>query len=106
MTKYLWKVSYTADGAKGLLAEGGSARRAAIAEVIESVGGTLEACYYALGDHDLYVIGDVPDHVAAAAMSIRTAAAGMAHSVSIPLLTPEEIDAAAQANVSYRPPHD
>jgi hypothetical protein len=28
MPRYLWKVSYTTEGAKGLIAEGGSSRKA------------------------------------------------------------------------------
>ncbi|WP_203337337.1 hypothetical protein [Nocardioides limicola] len=39
MQKFLWQVSYTVEGAQGLATEGGSGRRAAIEEMIESVGG-------------------------------------------------------------------
>jgi uncharacterized protein with GYD domain len=104
MPKYLWQVSYTVDGARGLLAEGGSARADAIRHVVESVGGSVEACYYAFGPHDLIVIGEVPDDVAAAAMSVRTAASGAAVSRTVPLLTVEQLDAAVARPVSYRPP--
>lgn len=61
MPKYLWRVSYTQEGASGLLAQGGSVRRAAITEMVESVGGHVEACYFAFGEDDLFVIGDAPD---------------------------------------------
>ncbi|CRK50577.1 conserved hypothetical protein [Rhodococcus sp. RD6.2] len=104
MPKYLWRVGYTAEGAGGLLAEGGTARRDAIRTAVESVGGTVECCYFAFGTDDLYVIGDVPDAVAAAAMSIRTAAAGGAHTETIALLTPAEIDEAVKRPADYRPP--
>jgi uncharacterized protein with GYD domain len=104
MPKYLWKVGYTVDGVKGLLAEGGSARRDAIKSAVESVGGTVEACYYAFGADDLYVIGEVPDEVAAATLSLRTAAAGAARSQTVALLTPEQIDEATRRDVDYRPP--
>ncbi|MGH3516350.1 MAG: GYD domain-containing protein [Haloechinothrix sp.] len=104
MTKYLWQVTYTADGAKGLMAEGGSARRDVIRQMVESVGGRVEACYYAFGAADLYVIGEVPDEVAAAALSIQTAAGGGARTRTIPLLTPEQVDQAVQAQADYRPP--
>jgi hypothetical protein len=40
MPKYLLEVSYTAEGAKGLLKEGGSKRRAAAEAAIQSVGAT------------------------------------------------------------------
>lgn len=104
MPKYLWQVTYSAEGAGGLLADGGSARRAAITEMVESVGGTVEACYFGFGTEDLFVIGDVPDEVAAASLSIRTAASGSARSRTVPLLTPEQVDQATRRDVAYRPP--
>ncbi|AEF39902.1 GYD domain-containing protein [Hoyosella subflava] len=104
MPKYLWQVSYSPEGAQGLLEQGGSARRAAITEMVESVGGSVEAFYFAFGAEDLYVIGDVPDEVAAAALSLRTAASGAASSLTVSLLTPEQVDAAAAKEVTYQPP--
>src|SRR5258708_38821107 len=56
MPKYLTVASYTAEGAKGLLKEGGTARRAAVEELMKSLGGRLEAFYFAFGDNDAYVI--------------------------------------------------
>ncbi|MFQ6325337.1 GYD domain-containing protein [Nocardia sp. CWNU-33] len=104
MPKYLWRVSYSQEGARGLLAQGGSARRVAIREMVESVGGQVEACYFAFGEDDLFVIGDVPDEVAAAALAIRTAAYGGAVSHTVALLTPEQIDEAVARDVTYLPP--
>ena len=104
MPKYLWRVSYFQEGAQGLLAQGGSARRAAITEMVESVGGSVESCYFAFGEDDLFVIGDVPDDVAAAALAIRTAAAGAAVSHTVRLLSPAQVDEAVALDVTYRPP--
>ncbi|MFF2082812.1 GYD domain-containing protein [Nocardia sp. NPDC058176] len=104
MPKYLWRVSYFPEGAQGLLAEGGTARQAAITEMVESVGGRVESCYFAFGEDDLFVIGDVPDEVAAAALAIRTAAAGAAVSHTVGLLTSAQVDAAVALDVTYRPP--
>ncbi|MFE6921105.1 GYD domain-containing protein [Nocardia sp. NPDC057663] len=104
MPKYMWRVSYLQEGAHGLLAQGGSARQAAITEMVESVGGQVEACYFAFGEDDLFVIGDVPDDVSAAALAIRTAAAGAAVSHTVGLLTPAQIDEAVALDVTYRPP--
>jgi uncharacterized protein with GYD domain len=104
MPRYLWNVSYTTDGAKGLLAEGGSSRRAAIERMLESVGGKLEALYFALGADDLVVIAELPSNASAASLSITTAAGGAARSRTTVLLTPEEIDEAARAGVDYRLP--
>jgi uncharacterized protein with GYD domain len=104
MPRYLWQVSYSSEGARGVLEQGGSARRAAITEMVESVGGRVEACYFAFGPDDLIVIGEVPDEVAAAALSLRTTASGAATSRTVVLLTPEQLDEAVQRDVTYRPP--
>ena len=55
MPKYLVQVNYTAEGAKGLLREGGSKRRSAAQAGIESAGGRLESMYFAFGDADAIV---------------------------------------------------
>jgi uncharacterized protein with GYD domain len=104
MPRYLWQISYTTTGAKGLLSEGGTSRRNAITAMVESVGGHVEVCYYAFGTTDLYVIGEVPDEVAAASLSLRTAMAGAARSQTVVLLTPEQLDEATGREVLYRPP--
>jgi len=104
MPKFLWQVTYTAEGAKGLLTDGGSARRDAIVSMVESVGGTVESVHFALGGHDLYVIGRVPDEVAAATLELRTVASGAARSKPILLLTPEQVDEAVHREASYRAP--
>lgn len=104
MPKYLLKVSYTADGAKGLIKDGGSKRREAAQALVRSVGGSMEAFYYAFGSADVYGIIDVPDAASAAAMSIALAASGSVTSELTVLLTAEEIDAAAKKSPSYTPP--
>ena len=76
MPKYLVQGSYTADGAKGLLKDGGSKRRAAVEEMAKSYGGKVEAFYYALGDSDVFVIIDGPDNVTAVAASLAVNAVG------------------------------
>ena len=104
MAKYLYQVSYTTQGVKGLLEDGGSSRREAIRKMTGSLGGTVEAFYYAFGEDDVYLIVDVPDHVTAAAASLAVAASGAVNIKTTVLLTPEEIDAAAKKTVAYRPP--
>ena len=104
MARYLWKVSYSTEGAKGLLAEGGSSRRATVAKLIEAAGGTMESFDYALGEDDAYVVAELPDVLDVAAVSLTVAAAGGARIKTTQLLTPEEIDAAAKRNVQYRAP--
>ena len=43
MARYLISGTYTAEGAKGLLARGGSARRAAVEEMLKGLGGSVES---------------------------------------------------------------
>jgi uncharacterized protein with GYD domain len=104
MPKFLIEASYTADGAKGVQTAGGSSRRDAVAAVAESVGGTLESFHFGFGDSDAYVIVDLPDNESAAAVALTVNAAGGATTRTIVLLTPEEVDVAAQRSVDYRPP--
>ena len=104
MPKYLFEASYTTEGAKGVQSAGGSSRRDAVATVAESAGGTLEGFYFAFGEADAYVIVDLPDNEAAAAVAIAVDTAGGATVKTTVLLTPEEIDTAARRSVDYRPP--
>jgi uncharacterized protein with GYD domain len=104
MPKYLVTASYTAEGAKGLLKDGGTKRRQAIESALKAVGGRVEAFYFALGKHDVYTIVDAPDNVAVAAMTLAVSAAGGAVSHTTVLLTPEELDQATKKRPNYTPP--
>ncbi len=76
MPKFMIKASYAAEGIRGLLKEGGTGRRAAVQKVVESVGGKMEAFYFAYGDSDAYVIVDVPDAATGIALSLAVNASG------------------------------
>ena len=104
MPKYLIEASYLSKGVNGLLRDGGSKRRAIVDDLFQSMGGKLEAFYFAFGDRDLYVIGDLPDNAAAAALAMRVNSAGKVNVKTRVLLTPEEIDAAAKMNIVVGPP--
>jgi uncharacterized protein with GYD domain len=104
MAKYLVKASYTPDGIRGLMKEGGTARRAALQKVVEGVGGRIDAFYFAYGDADVYVISDLPDANTAMALSLAVNASGAVRLSTIPLITPEEMDAACKKSVAYRAP--
>jgi uncharacterized protein with GYD domain len=104
MAKFLYQASYTDTGLKGLLKEGGSSRRAAVAKAVKGAGGTLEAFYYAFGYTDVFAIVDLPDNVDAAALALQITAAGGAKVKTTVLLTPEEIDQATKKIADYRPP--
>ncbi|MGW1893263.1 GYD domain-containing protein [Streptomyces sp. NPDC002004] len=104
MPKYLIEATYTAEGAKGLVAEGGTGRRAAVERVLRSCGGSLEAMYFAYGDTDLYCIVDFPDHVSMAAVAMTVRASGALQSRTVPLLSVDDIDEAAKKKIDFRPP--
>jgi uncharacterized protein with GYD domain len=104
MPKFLFEAHYTAAGAKAILAEGGTARRAAVEKAVKGIGGKLEAFYFAFGDVDAYVIADLPDNVTAAAMALAVSQSGIASTKTVVLITPEETDAAGKKTVGYRPP--
>ena len=104
MPKYLIAASYTSEGAKGVLKDGGTKRRQAAEAAIKSAGGKLEAFYFAFGDHDAYVVIDAPDQATVAAASVAINASGAVQAKTIVLVTPEEIDQAVKKAVSYRAP--
>jgi uncharacterized protein with GYD domain len=104
MPKYLIQANYVGDGIKGLLKEGGSSRYASVEQAYKSVGGTIEAFYYAFGDTDVYVIGDVPDNASATALALAVASSGLVTVKTTVLMTPQEVDEAVKKHPSYRPP--
>lgn len=104
MAKYLIQASYTAEGSKGLLKEGGTGRRRAVDEVVAGLGGTVEAMYYAYGEDDVVTIVDFPDTTSMAAVSLMVKASGALQTRATPLLTVEEIDEAARKQAAFRPP--
>ena len=104
MPKYLVQASYTTEGAKGLLKDGGSKRRAAVEAVMNGLGGKVEAFYFAFGATDAFIIIDGPDNITAAAVSLTVNASGAVSTHITPLLTPEEIDQATKKTVGYRAP--
>jgi uncharacterized protein with GYD domain len=104
MPKYLVQASYTLEGAKGLLNDGGSKRRAAVQEMLKGLGGTMEAFYYAFGESDAFVIADIPDNVTATAVALAVNASGAVRAKTTVLITPEEVDQAIKKTVKYRAP--
>ncbi|MEA2420187.1 MAG: hypothetical protein QOE60_2393 [Thermoleophilaceae bacterium] len=104
MPKYLIEATYTNDGIKGVQSAGGSSRVQAVSEALQAAGGSLESFYFGFGDYDAYVLADMPDNVSAAALAISVNASGGAVVKTTVLLTPEEVDAAAQKTVGYRAP--
>lgn len=104
MPKYLIEASYVGEGINGLLKEGGTKRRAAVDDLFKSMGGTVEAFYYAFGDKDVFIIGDLPDNITAAALALRVNVSGAAVCKTTVLITPQEVDQAVKKTATYRPP--
>jgi uncharacterized protein with GYD domain len=104
MPKFMIKASYTSEGMKGLQKDKASGREKAIATACKAAGGKLDAIYYALGDHDAFVVVDLPSHVQVASLCIAVGASGMANTSTVPLLTVAEMDKALGQDTKYRPP--
>jgi uncharacterized protein with GYD domain len=104
MSKYLITGSYATEGVKGLMQEGGSNRRQAATAAIESVGGSVDSFYYSFGENDVVGIADFPDAASAAAISMMINSTGAVSLTLTPLITVEEMDAAAAKTPSYRAP--
>jgi uncharacterized protein with GYD domain len=106
MPKYLVEGRYTSEGLKGLAREGASRRRGDIEKTIESVGGQLDAIYFAFGDADFYIIMDVPDNISAAALSVVANGSGFVTSKIMVLMTTDEIDQAIRktTTIKFLPP--
>jgi uncharacterized protein with GYD domain len=105
MGKYLLKVSYTAEGIKGVMKDGGTSRVASVEKTLAGVGGSLESFYFAFGSDDVYVIADVPDNATAMAMAAAIGSSGAISSYeTVVLLSPAEVDTAMQTTIAYRPP--
>lgn len=108
MAKYLIRASYVGEGVVGLLKEGGSSRRKAVEKATEALGGRVESMYYAFGDTDAFVVVELPGNVSAAAASLVANATGTVKASYTVLITPEEVDQAAEQGrrlaAAYRAP--
>lgn len=104
MPKYMVRASYTAAGAAGLLKEGGSARARAVETLAKSVGGNVEAMYWAFGADDFFCIMDMPDANAAAALALTVGASGSVSVTTVPLLSATDVDEVVGRRAEYRAP--
>jgi uncharacterized protein with GYD domain len=104
MPRYLIRATYTANGVKGVISEGGSSRKDTVAKMATVLGGKMECFYFAFGDEDVVTILEFPDNVSAAAVSMTVGASGLVNAKTTVLLTPEEVDEAGRKSVSYRGP--
>ena len=104
MPKFLVEATYTSEGYRGLAKDKASGRKTAVAQAVKKLGGKLDAIYFCLGENDVILIVDLPDHVTAAALGSAACASGMARTKTTVLLTVEEADEALSKPVAYRAP--
>jgi uncharacterized protein with GYD domain len=104
MSKYLISAHYNAEGAAGLASKGGTARRDAVEKMLAEAGGSIDCFYYAWGDVDAYLIVDMPSDEAMVGVALSVNGSGATTLTTTPLLTPEQLDTAADAAPAYTPP--
>jgi uncharacterized protein with GYD domain len=104
MQRYLFRGSYTAEGIKGVIKDGGTGRKAAVEKLAKSVGGKLISMHFTLGEGDFVVMADLPDEASAIAIATTTSATGTVSLTTTRLITPEEMDEGVKKSVTYRAP--
>jgi uncharacterized protein with GYD domain len=106
MPLYMSQFAYTPE-AWANLTKNPQDRTEAIGELAKKMGGRLVNLYYAFGEHDGFVISDVPDDTSAAALAMAAAAAGHVRSIrTTRLFTAQEAVAAMKkaGGAQYKPP--
>jgi uncharacterized protein with GYD domain len=104
MPKYLFRASLSPEGVAGVVSEGGSARQAVVKDAIETLGGTLEAFYFAFGDDDVIGIYELPDNLSAAALALEVSSSGRVSVKTTVLIAPAEMDRAREKHSGWRAP--
>jgi uncharacterized protein with GYD domain len=108
MAKYAIFFTYSSEAWARMINNPGD-RTAAVRQLTDSVGGSLESAYWMFGAHDGIVIVDVPDSVRAAAVSVAVGSTGsFKHLETHELLTQDELgqvlSQARNAAQAYQPP--
>ena len=108
MPRFITFFSYTGDSAKAMI-ERPSDRSAAGKALAESLGGTQEAFYWMQGEHDGFLISNMPDGVTAAALAAAVGASGAVvnlktHQIFDRDEQAEIVKHAATASKAYKPP--
>ncbi len=80
MPKYVVFFSYSSAAVRGMI-DHPSDRSAAVKELAESLGGSIESFYWMQGQHDGFVIGEFPDSVSGVAIAAAVASTGAISSI-------------------------
>ena len=75
MAKYVTFFTYTSEAWARMIQSPGD-RTAAVRQLIDSLGGSVESIYWMFGPHDGLVISDAPDSISAAALSVTVGSTG------------------------------
>jgi uncharacterized protein with GYD domain len=104
MPIFLFHGTYINEGIPGLVHDGGSNRDENIRAMIEKLGGTCKCVYFGL-ETDAYAIAEMPNDMAAVALTLTWNASGRINVASTPLLTPKQMDQATNMHITeYRAP--
>jgi uncharacterized protein with GYD domain len=108
MPRFITFFSYTAAATKSMV-ERPSDRSAAGKALVESLGGTQEAFYWIQGEHDGFLISNMPDGVSTAALSAAVGAAGAVDRIQTHQIFDKDeqaaiLEKAATALKAYKPP--
>jgi uncharacterized protein with GYD domain len=104
MATFMVQFSYSEQGVKGLLKEGGSKRREATEQLVKSLGGKLVAYYFAFGEYDGFAIVEGVDNIDMTAAALIVGASGAVSTKTTVLMTPDEVDKATRKSGNYRAP--
>jgi uncharacterized protein with GYD domain len=108
MPRFITFFSYTGAAAKAMI-ERPSDRSAASKALVESLGGTQEAFYWMQGKHDGFLIANLPDAIAAAAIAAAVASTGAVGGVETHQIFDHDEQAAIATHATtalgaYKPP--
>ncbi len=108
MPKYAIFFTYSSDTWARMIKSPGD-RAAAVRQLTDSVGGSLDSLYWMFGAHDGIAIADAPDSVSAAALSVAVGSTGaFKHLETHELFTQEQLNQtllrAKDATQAYQPP--
>jgi len=106
MARYMIQASYTTTAVAELI-RNPQDRLAALQPLLDQLGGSLTSFDFAFGDYDLVAIGEFPDNVTMAALSMAITASGGFSAFKTTVLIPmnEAVEAMRKAgSISYRPP--
>jgi len=108
MAKYAIFFTYSSDTWARMIKNPGD-RTAAVRQLLDSMGGTLESAYWMFGAYDGIVVVDIPDSIRAAALSVAVGSTGsFKHLETHELFTQDQLGQmlahANDAAAAYQPP--